>query len=96
MGTRHMKFVLTINSMHKINWYVDALYVTHSNYKGHTSMMMTMGFGALVSMSRGQKINVKISTEAEIVGLDYSLGDILWGKYFLEEQGYHINPNIVH
>ena len=46
-------------------------------------MMMTMGFGALVSMSRGQKINVKISTEAEIVGLDYSLGDILWGKYYL-------------
>ena len=57
---------------------------------------MTIGFGALVSMSRGQKINIKISTEAGLVGLDDAMGDILWGKYLLESQRYHINHNIVH
>ena len=57
---------------------------------------MSMGFRALMSMSRGQKINVKSSTEAELIGLDDALGGILWGKYFLEAQGYHINHNIVH
>ena len=50
----------------------------------------------LMSMSMGQQINVKSSTEAELIGLGDALGGILWGKYFLEEQGYHINPNIVH
>ena len=37
-------------------------------------MMMTMGFGALISMSRQQKINVKSSTKVELVGLDDALG----------------------
>ena len=53
MGTTHMKFVLTINSMHMIHWYLDSLYGTHSDCKIHTGMMMTMGFGDLISMSRG-------------------------------------------
>ena len=91
-----MELVLTIESMHTIHWYVDAFYGTHSNCKGHTGMMMTMGFSALMSKSRGQKLNVKISTKAELVSLDNALGDILWGKYFLETQGYHINHNIIH
>ena len=64
MATRHMKLVLTKNSMHTIHWYVDSLYGTHSDCKGHTGMMMTMGFGALMSMSRVQKINVKSSAKA--------------------------------
>ena len=88
--------VLTIDSMHTIHWYVDALHGTHSDCKGHTGMMMNMGFSALMSMSMGQKINVKSSTKAELVGLDDDLGDILWGEYFLEAQGYHINHNIFH
>ena len=50
-------------------------------------MMITMGFGALMIMSRRQKINLKISTEAELIGIYDSLGDILWGKYFLEALG---------
>ena len=74
MGTRHMKLVLTIDSMHMIHWYVNALYGTHSDYKGHTGIMMNMGFSALMSISMGQKINVKRSTEAELVGLDDDLG----------------------
>ena len=78
-----MKLVLTINPMHTIHWYVDASYGTHSNFKGHTGMIMTMGFGALKIISREHKINVKSSTEAELVGLDDDLGNILWGKYFL-------------
>ena len=47
-------------------------------------MMMNMGFSALMSMSMGKIINVRSSTEAELVGLDDDLGDILWGEYFLE------------
>ena len=80
MGTKHMKLLLTIDSMHTIHLYVDALYGTYSDCKGHTGMIMTMDFGALISMSRGQKINVKRSTEAELVGLDDDMGDILWGE----------------
>ena len=75
---------------------MDASYVTHYNCKGHTGIMMAMGFGALMSMLMRQKINVKSSIEDELVGLDDVLGDILWGKYFLEAQGYHISHKIFH
>ena len=84
MGARHIKLVLIIESMHIIHWYVDTSYGTPSNCKGHTGVMMTMGFGALMIISRGQKSKVKISTKAELVGLDDDLEGILWGKYFLE------------
>ena len=96
MGIRHMKLVLTIDLIHTNHWYVDALYGTHSDCKVHTGMIMAMGFGALMSMTKRHKINVKSSTEAELVGLDDDLGDILWGKYFLEALGYHISHNIFH
>ena len=35
--------------------------------KGHTGMMMTLGQGALMSFLRGQKLNVRSSTEAELL-----------------------------
>jgi hypothetical protein len=41
------------------------------------------------------ELNVKSSTEAEIVGTDNVMPQILWTLYFLEAQGYKINDNIL-
>ena len=49
-------------------------------------MMMALGAGASMVMSKTHKLNTKISTEAELVGVYDALPDILWGKYFLEAQ----------
>ena len=51
-------------------------------------MMMTLGVGASMAMSKVDKLNTKSLTEAELVGVYDALPDILWGKYFLEAQGY--------
>ena len=58
-------------------------------------MMMTLGAGAAVSMSKVQKLNTGSSTESELVGVYDCLPDILWGKYFLEAQGHVIDHNIL-
>jgi hypothetical protein len=42
------------------------------------------------------KINMKSSTEAEIVGVDDFLAYILWAIYFLQEQGYDLEPSLVY
>ena len=47
------------------------------------------------SKSSKQKLNTKISTEDELVGLDNIMPMILWIRYFMETQGYHILHNIV-
>ena len=81
--TIHMKLNITVDSLATIWWYVDALYGVHSDCKSHTGMMMTIGAGASMSMSKVQKLNTKSSTEAELVGVYNALPDILWGKYFI-------------
>ena len=56
---------------------------------------MTLGAGVSMSMSKAHKINTKRSTEAEPVGVYDALPDILWGKYFLEAQGYKVEHNVL-
>ena len=76
-------------------WSVDAAYAVHPDAKSHSGMTMTMGKGAIISMSRKQKLVTRSSTEAELVAVDDSMTDILWTKHFLEEQGYQIKSRIV-
>ena len=57
---------------------------------------MSMGDGAIISLSRKQKLNTKSSTTAELVGADDASTLILWTKLFLEKQGYDINMNILY
>jgi hypothetical protein len=54
------------------------------------------GDGAVQSISRKQKLNIRNSTESELVGVDDVSVMIIWTKLFLEEQGYNINSNILY
>ena len=58
-------------------------------------MMMTLGAGACMSMSKAQKLNTASLTESELGGVHDALADILWGKYFLEAQGHKIDHNVL-
>ena len=57
---------------------------------------MSMGKGAIVSVSRKHKLNVGSSTEAELVSIADVLGMIMWCKYFMEAQGYTIDSNLLY
>jgi hypothetical protein len=57
---------------------------------------MSFGQGMALSYSWKQKINTKSSTEAELVGVDDSLGYILWARYFMIEQGYDMDPSLLY
>ena len=68
--------------------YADAAFAVHPNMHSHTGGTMTLGRGCVISTSIKQKINTKSSTEAELVGTDDMSGQLLWTRYFLQEQGY--------
>ena len=70
------------------SWWVDASFATHHDMKSHTGGLMTLGKGAVYATSRRQKINTRSSTEAELVGMNDVLSQILWTRYFMEAQGY--------
>ena len=57
---------------------------------------MSFGQGMALSYSWKQKIITKSSTEAELVGVDNSLGYILWARYFMIELEYEMDPSLLH
>ena len=76
-GTLHMPLILLADSLTLSRWWVDAAYTVHDNCRGHTGARMSFGQGMALSYSWKHKINTKSSTEAELVGVDNSLGYIL-------------------
>ncbi len=57
---------------------------------------MSFGQGMAMIYSWKHKTNTKSSTEAEIVGVDDSLGYILWARYFMIEQGYDMDASLLY
>ena len=81
---------LTLEASDLMNpiWWADAAFAVHGDMKSHSGGIMTLGKGAIQSISRKQKLNTKSSTEAEVVGADDVLSELLWTKNFMTEQGY--------
>eukprot|EP00804_Cyclotella_cryptica_P015947 CCRYP_019194-RD/>CCRYP_019194-RD protein AED:0.15 eAED:0.15 QI:0/-1/0/1/-1/1/1/0/395 len=95
-GTNHMRLTLSVDDMSVIRWWVDASYNAHHDCRGQTGAMMSLGKGAVMSFSRKQKLNVRSSSEGELVGIDDALPWILWCRYFIEAQGYTVEQNILY
>jgi hypothetical protein len=78
-----------------MKFYVDSSFAVHPDYKSQTGMVMTMGDGAIETMSRKQKLKMRSSTHSELVGAGDASTMILWTMNFMETQGYLINDNIL-
>jgi hypothetical protein len=79
-----------------LRWHVDAAFAVHPNLRSHTGATLTMGGGAITTISRKQSMNTRSSTEAEIVAADEVMGPMLWTRKFLEWQGHTVNKNILY
>ena len=64
--------------------------------KSQTSEALSMGLGVLYGKSSKQKLNVKSSTEAELVGVSDYLPYNIWLLMFLSAQGYEITDNVLY
>jgi len=69
------------------HWWVDSSYTIYPDMKSHTGILMTISKGCTYTASSKQKLNTKSSTKAEIVTVDYAMGQILWTGHFLAAQG---------
>ena len=86
--TKDIPLTIEADSMNTINWWVDASFAVHHDYKSHTGATVSFGKGCPVSLSTKQKINTRSSTEAELVGINDALSIILWMRNFIMDQGY--------
>jgi hypothetical protein len=95
-GTLHMPLVLSADSLTLLRWWVDAAYAVHHDCKGHMGAGISFGQGMALSYSWKHKVMSKSSTEAELIGMDDMLGYILWACYFMQEQGYDMDPLLLY
>ena len=95
-GTLHMPLILSAESLTLCRWWVDASFAVHNDCKGHTGAGMSFGRGMVLGYSWKQKQTAKSSTEGELYGVDDSLGQILWARYFMQEQGYDMEPSLIY
>jgi hypothetical protein len=79
--------VLSADNSQGIIWLVDAAFAVHNDKKSHVGAMMSLGGGAIISVSTKQKVNTRSSTEAELVSSDDVIPKVVWTKLFLEAQG---------
>ena len=56
--------------------------------KSHTGGSMSLGRGSIVDTSQKQKLNMRSSTEAELVGCDDVVTRMQWAQLFISSQGY--------
>jgi hypothetical protein len=78
-----------------LRWHVDASFAVHPDFRSHAGATLSMGKGAVVSISRKQGMNTWSLTEAEVVAADEVVGPMLWTRRFLEAQGYMITGNVL-
>ena len=57
---------------------------------------MSWGWGVINTKCQKQKLNVKSSTEGEIVGVSDFIPNMIWTRLFLQEQGYNLKENILY
>ena len=93
--TKEDCLLINMDNSGTIKWYVDVAYAVHPDMRSHTGAVMTLGKGAIASISSKQKTNARSSTEAELIGIDDVISQVLWTKLFMEHQGIEIKQNII-
>ena len=68
----------------------------YPDMRSHSGIIMTVGKGTAYSASSKQKLNTKSSTEAELVAIDNSMGQILWSRHFLAAEGEHVSTTTIY
>ena len=88
--------IIGANGLIKIFTWIDAAYAFNYGMKSQTTGAMSMGIGVLHAKCSNQQLNVKSSTEAELVGNRDYISYNLWLILFMSAQGYEIKNNVLY
>ena len=81
--TNKSPLILRADKLNVIKWWSDASYAAHDDMRVHTGGNMVMGkdgCGSIISILKKQKLNTNSSTEAELIGADDAMPQMLWTR----------------
>ena len=81
-GTVDMCLTLEAYEDMSPNWSMDASYGVNGDCKGQSVGSFTLGKVSIHALLCKEKINIKSSTEAELVAVDGCIGHAIWLRYF--------------
>ena len=87
---------LTIEADKHPKWRVDSSYTVHPDMWSHSGVYMTLDKGATHSGSFEKKFDTKSSTKAELMAINDEMGQILWMRHFLTDQGEYLPTTTVY
>ena len=88
--------IIGANDLQSIFTWIDAAYAVNTDMRSQTRGAISLGLEVLHAKCSKQKLNVKSSTEAELVGTSEYIPYNLWLTLFMSEQGYKIKDNILY
>ena len=68
--TIHLPLILESDGSENMIWSIDASFAVHIDMRSHIGYCLTLGTGCTISGLLGQKVNIRSSTESELVGID--------------------------
>ena len=95
-GSIDLKLVLSADGSGMISWWVDAAYGVHFDMKGQTGGTLSMGKGSVYSFAGAQKLVARSSTEAEVIGVDDLMPQMMWTGYFLKAHGVDVVDTVLY
>ena len=95
-GAIGLLLTLSIDKYGNIKWYTYEAFAVHKDMRINTSGFMTMGTGGAYVHYGKQKLNTRSLTEVDIFRVDGVQTQVIWTQYFLKEQGYDINDNVIY
>ena len=75
---------------------IDAEYAVRNNMRGNTGDAISMGYGIIHRKSLKQNINVKSSTESELVGMGKYVPYNICFTMLMNAQGYGIEKTVIY
>ena len=68
-NTIKYKIIIGAKTLSGLYTWIDTVYAVHNNMRGHTGGAISMGYGIIHIKHPKQKLNLKSSTESELVGM---------------------------
>lgn len=88
--------IIGASDLNKIFTWIDSAYAVNPDMRSQTGGAISMGIGLIHAKCSKQKLNVKSSTEAELVGTSEYIPYLLWLLLFMSSQGYEIKDNVLY
>ena len=92
--TRYLPLIIAITEDGAII-YIDGAHAVHTDCKGHSGMVSTMGKGAMMSVSKKLGLVTRSSTETEVVSTGERMPKCTWLRYFRIAQGDRAKEDIL-